>query len=412
MTISLNYYSNIPSPEKLRGKAQTSLQGFIPEINGHIHSPHSFSAFWNIEQAFQMAKQENISVLGINDFNTTDGYEEFAKLAGDYHIFPLFNIEFMALQSEEQRARIRINDPVNPGRTYLSGKGLRFPPTFSEKSRLKLEELQMESNRQTFQMVARLNEYLTSVHAGLEFDPEEIRQRLAKRMLRERHIAMAIRIALFEKWDSEREREEIMTLLFGGKKPVSPSRNLAAIENEIRNNLLKTGGPAYVPEDEKAFLSLREVTELIIDAGGIPCYPVLLDDPKGNFTEFENDWEKMADQLATKSIFMIELIPGRNSFTVLKEFVAFFDSKGFSITFGTEHNTPQLDPLTVSCRGKVPPDQMMKAVSFKGAAIIAAHQFLTANGEEGFPVHRFPTAEELHELAILGEKVIFEFTKK
>jgi hypothetical protein len=394
----------------LRRKAWNSRQDFIPEINGHIHSPHSFSAFRNIEQAFQMAKQENISVLGINDFNTTDGYGEFAKLAGSYRIFPLFNIEFMALQAEEQRAGIRINDPVNPGRTYLSGKGLRFPVLFSEKSWLKLEKLQKESNRQTFQMVGKLNEYLTSLHAGLEFDPEEIRQRLAKKTLRERHIAMAIRIALFEKWDSERGMDEMLTLLFGGKKPVSPSGNLAALENEIRNNLLKTGGPAYVPEDEKAFLSLGEVTEIILDAGGIPCYPVLLDDSKGNFTEFEKDWEKMAQQLADQSIYMIELIPGRNSFTVLKEFIAFFDSRGFTITFGTEHNTPQLDPLTVFCRGMVPPDQMMKSASYKGAAIIAAHQVLTANGEEGFPVHRFPKPEELHELEILGKKVISEFT--
>lgn len=408
----MNYYSDIPSPELLRRKAWNGRQDFIPEINGHIHSPHSFSAFRNIEQAFQMAKQENISVLGINDFNTTDGYEEFANLAGNYRVFPLFNIEFMALQSEEQRAGIRINDPVNPGRTYLSGKGLGFPVSFSEKSRLKLEKLQMESNRQTFQMVGRLNEYLTSIDAGLEFDPEEIRQRLAKKTLRERHIAMAIRIALFEKCDTESGRTEMLTLLYGGKKPVSPSGNLAALENEIRNNLLKTGGPAFVPEDEEAFLSLSEVTELILDAGGIPCYPVLLDDSKGNLTEFEKDWEKMADQLAEKSIYMIELIPGRNSFAVLKEFVGFFDSRGFGITFGTEHNTPQLDPLTITCRGMVSPDLMMKAVSYKGASIIAAHQFLTANGEEGFPAYRFPTPVELNKLEILGKKVISEFTNK
>jgi hypothetical protein len=53
---------------------------------------------------------------------------------------------------------------------------------------------------------------------------------------------------------------------------------------------------------------------------------------------------------------------------------------------------------------------MMKSVSYKGAAVIAAHQFLTANREEGFPAHRFPTPEELKELELLGKKVISEFT--
>ena len=74
----------------------------VPEINGHIHTPHSFSAFESIEQAFLLAKSEGVSVLGINDFYTTDGYDEFAALAAKHKVFPLFNIEFMALQSHLQ----------------------------------------------------------------------------------------------------------------------------------------------------------------------------------------------------------------------------------------------------------------------------------------------------------------------
>ncbi len=99
----------------------------LPRVNGHIHTPHSFSAFTTMKQPFAMAMQEKVAVLGINDFYTTGGYPEFAALALEHHVFPLFNIEFMALQPEEQRQGIRVNDPVNPGRTYLSGKGLKFP---------------------------------------------------------------------------------------------------------------------------------------------------------------------------------------------------------------------------------------------------------------------------------------------
>ena len=75
----------------------------IPRINGHIHTPHSFSAFTDIEQPFKMAKEEGIRILGINDFYTTDGYDEFAEFAKAYKIFPLFNIEFMALQKLLQK---------------------------------------------------------------------------------------------------------------------------------------------------------------------------------------------------------------------------------------------------------------------------------------------------------------------
>jgi hypothetical protein len=383
----------------------------VAGINGHIHSPYSFSAFSSMEQPFRMAKQEGISVLGINDFYTTDGYTEFADLALHFKVFPLFNIEFMALQKEEQQSGMRVNDPVNPGRTYLSGKGLRFPVRMSLPNQEKLAALQRESNLQTYQMVDRLNQFLVRTTTGLQFDASEMQAKLARNLLRERHIATAVRIALFEKFRDEAEITEKLTEIFGGKAPKSPFGNFAGLENEIRNNLLKSGGPAYVPEDEKAFLNLEEVTGLISDAGGIPCYPVLLDDVKGNFTDFESDWERMASLLLEKGIYMVELIPGRNDYAILKKFISFFHSRGFVITFGTEHNTPQLDPLTVSCRGGVPLDEELLQINTEGAAIIAAHQYLTANEKTGFPVRHFPTLAELKKLENLGKNVINRFTR-
>ncbi len=381
-------------------------QNAVPKVNGHIHTPYSFSAFENMEQPFRMAYEESIVALGINDFYTMDGYAEFADQALKHHIFPLFNIEFMALQKEEQQKGIRVNDPVNPGRTYLSGKGLRHPATLSGHNREKLEHLQMESNLQTYRMVDKLNHFLSTTSTGLVFDAAELQQRLAKNLLRERHIAMAIRIALAENFPGEMAMTVALTELFGGTPPKSPLSDPAALENEIRNNLLKAGGPAYVPEDEKAFLSLDEVIDLITDAGGIPCYPVLLDDAKGNFTDFERDWVRMAVYLISKGIFMIELIPGRNYFHILKEFVTFFRSHGFVVSFGTEHNTPRLDPLTISCRGGVPLDKELMRINYQGAAIIAAHQYLVASGKSGFPATHFPKQAEIAALETLGHTVI------
>ena len=129
----------------------------------------------------------------------------------------------------------------------------------------------------------------------------------------------------------------------------------SALENEIRSNLLKSGGAAFVEEDENSFLELKKIIKIIIKAGGIPCYPVLLDDPSGKFTEFETDPEKLYASLKHLGIECIELIPGRNDFTILKNFVEFFHNKGFIITFGTEHNTPEMIPLTVTTRGSVAP---------------------------------------------------------
>lgn len=399
------------STDELR-QAPGSQLSLLPGINGHIHTPYSFSAFSGMEQPFLQAREEGISVLGINDFYTTDGYSDFAALALQYRVFPLFNIEFMALQRDEQQKGLRVNDPVNPGRTYLSGKGLRFPVSMSEASLHKMKTLQEESNLQTRKMVERLNLFLSTTSVQLHFDAEEVREKLARNLLRERHIAQALRLALAERFPEETPFREALTEIFGGKTPVSPLTNLATLENEIRNNLLKAGGPAFVPEDEKAFLSLEEVIALIHDAGGIPCYPVLLDDPKGHFTDFENDWEGMASTLAQKSIFMVELIPGRNDAAILSDFVRFFDQRGFSITLGTEHNTPQPDPLTVTCRGKVALPDPLRQINYRGAALIAAHQYLVANGQKGFPATRFPSPEEKRALEELGMQLIATFTQK
>jgi len=111
-------------------------------VNGHFHTPFSFSAFTEMEQAFQMAEAEGVQVLGINDFYTTDGYNEFSALAKKYKIFPLFNIEFMSLQKDLQEANVRVNDPSNPGRTYLSGKGLTAPLVLADKQKKLLKSVQ------------------------------------------------------------------------------------------------------------------------------------------------------------------------------------------------------------------------------------------------------------------------------
>ena len=348
-------------------------------------------------------------MLGINDFYTTDGYNEFADLAQKNKIFPLFNIEFMALQKDLQNEGVRVNDPSNPGRTYFSGKGLRQPSQMGRISTAKVKELQVESNRQTFEMVKKLNLFFKENEIDIQFNALEIQNRLAKNLFRERHIAQAIRIAVFEKGQSESERMELLTKIFSGKAPKSALNNNAALENEIRGNLLKAGGAAFVPEDPKAFLSFEEVREIIIDAGGIPCYPVLLDFGNGNFTDYEADKENLLETLKNKGVFSIELIPGRNDFNIMKEFVTYFDQHDFVVTFGSEHNTPQLDPLKITCGGGVDLDEDLKRINFEGTAVIAAHQYLIAKGKEGYLKNGIAKTKEKEYFVELGKAVIAKF---
>lgn len=409
-TMDKNIFSGFPTENELIDWYKNQPPKEVPNINGHIHTPHSFTAFSSIEQAFELAKAEDVSVLGINDFYTTDGYDEFAELAQQHKIFPLFNIEFMALQNDLQAIGIRVNDPSNPGRTYFSGKGLRQPASMSEKSFKKVRDLQVESNSQTYEMVDKLNAYFSEQAINIQFDANELQSRLAKNLFRERHIAHAIRIAVFEKEESDFGRAALLNTIFQGKEVKSAIDDLAGLENEIRGNLLKSGGAAFVPEDPKAFLSLEEVIEIIIDAGGIPCYPVLLDFGNANFTDYEADKEMLLKTLKSKNVFSVELIPARNNYEILKGFVHYFNKNGFVITFGSEHNTPKLDAMKISGGGGIDLDDELKQINYEGTAVIAAHQYLLANNKEGYLTPDGIAKTEQKEYFVeLGKAVIAKF---
>lgn len=382
----------------------------VHDVNGHFHTPYSFSAFRDLRQVFEMAKEENVNVLGINDFYTMAGYEEFHDRAIDFQIFPLFNIEFMGLMREEQKQGIRINDPDNPGRVYFSGKGLDYPVSLDGNQAKKLENVKNESQEQALKMIELASLALHKVDPDLSLNPSEILENLTMGMIRERHIARAIRIKIFDKYKSTEERKSFLAKLYDGKESKVNIENTSAIEGEIRGKLLKSGGVAYVKEDIKAFLDIDEIIRIITEAGGIPTYPVLLDDKSDNFTDFERDKEDLFKSLTAKNIYSMELIPGRNDFSQLKEFVNFFHDRNFIITFGTEHNTPELIPIKVTTRGGIEPDEDLKFINFEGACLIAAHQYMRAKGEEGYIERNGkPKINEKDEFIELGNAVIEYF---
>jgi predicted metal-dependent phosphoesterase TrpH len=380
----MNILQNYPNPQELLNWYASLKKDNLYKVNGHIHTPFSFSAFTDIAQIFEMAKKENIKVLGINDFYVTDGYSFFYEQALKDSIFPLFNIEFIGLLKEEQANHIHINDPNNPGRCYFSGKGLNYPFKLSNDLLTKLNAVIKESQVQVQGMIDKTNQWFAEINIGIKLDFNAIKKKFAKELIRERHIAKAIRFAVYEKASSEADRKTLLQKIYGGKDTKVNINDVNALENEIRGNLLKAGGKAFVEEDEKAFMSIDEIIKIIQAAGGIPCYPVLLDDKNGHYTEYEANKENLYEELTKRNIGCIELIPGRNDFNHLKNFVKFFYEKGFIINFGTEHNTPDMIPLTCDTRGNKPLDEELNKISYEGACIIAAHQYLRTKGIPSF----------------------------
>jgi hypothetical protein len=382
--VKKNFLTSFPAAEEILTSRRPDADHVKIEANGHIHTPYSFSAFENIRSVFDIAMKEGVNVLGINDFYVTDGYKAFHDGCTANGIFPLFNIEFIGLMKQEQKAGIRINDPNNPGRIYFCGKGLDHPFHLSPENLQALNLVKEETQKQLRVMLFRLNDLIAVKYPALKLEFDAVKKRYAMEMVRERHIARALRELASESFSSLSDRTEFVESLCGGRRIKSGFDNPASLENEIRSNILKAGGTAFVEEDENSFLAVASIIDIITEAGGIPCYPVLLDDPSGKCTEFEADAEKLHRSLEVLGVGCIELIPGRNDHDILEEFVRFFDEKGYIVTFGTEHNTPEMIPLTVTARGNRPLSPELKQTSLKGVSVLAAHQYLRAKGEQGY----------------------------
>lgn len=356
----------------------------IHSVNAHLHTPYSFSAFNSIEQALDLAVDEKVKVVGINDFNTTDGYLVWNQECRKRGLYPLFNIELISLNKEDQSNSIKVNDPNNPGRTYLSGKGLTFPVVLKEPYLSQLKKVKEESNHHVGRICIKLNELLVSSGAPFLISFDEALSTLTKGSIRERHLAKALRIKASDTFNTEAELSSFYVNLFGGKALKSNCNNFAGVENEIRGNLLKAGGGAFVPESAEAFPDMEVVRKIILNAGGIPTYPFLGDDANGNFTDFEHDKVKAVETLKNRGFASAEFITTRNTVNVLEEYASYCWENGLVVTFGSEHNTPAMEPITLFAAKGTELTPMLKDLNYKGACIIAAHQELVRQGKKGY----------------------------
>ena len=386
------------------------LQCPIPS-NLHIHTPYSFSAFTDISQAVKLACEQGVFILGISDFNTTKGYKSFTEECQKAGIFPAYCMETIALSVDDQKAERRWNDPNNPGRIYFCGKGLRYPIHSSQHVRDTLLQIAQALEKRIRQMIDKLNRHLGSVVSDIQLDYDHIRDTMTEGTVRERHLAKYLSSAIAKAFPNSVEKAEILKSLYGTESQVDITDDVA-IQNELRSNLLKAGKVAFVEENPEAYLSLDGAKSLMLETGGIPCYPVLADGTKGELTEIERSPESLCDELLQRGVYCAEFIPTRNDINLLREYISVFEKKGIILTTGTEHNTPLMEPIEPSCRDGVELDQMLKEAFWKGACVVAAHQYLTSVGRAGYvDASGNRTDEEIERLESIGRSVIAYYLK-
>ena len=130
------------------------------------------------------------------------------------------------------------------------------------------------------------------------------------------------------------------------------------------------------------FVGFDHAYRLILALGGIPCYPTLADGVQP-ITQYESDIAGLVADLKGRGVVCAEFIPLRNTPEVLSQYVRAMRDAGLFVTAGTEHNTLDLLPIAPTCLDDAPIPDDIQEIFWEGACVVAAHQYLTIQGQTG-----------------------------
>jgi len=357
-----------------------------PIVNTHVHMPPNFSAFDTPEEAVRIAAAEGVAAMGTSNYYDFNVYKRFATAAVEAAIVPLFAFEIITLIDDLPDGGMLINDPTNVNRMYLCGKALSRIDSPVASAASSMAAMRAASDDRIRRMTALIAARCAGAGLAGDVTDRGIAATVADRCgapvewvsLQERHVAQAFQEMLFRDVATG-VRAEVLGRLFGAPTSVDTT-DPAAVQDAIRSNLMKAGKPAFVPE---AAISFHDAYRLILELGGIPCYPILADGASP-ICPFEDPPDELAERLLSRGIYCAELIPVRNRSEVIDRYVATLRGAGIVVTAGTEHNTRRMIPVEPMALGGERLSDAAREVFWEGTCVVAAHQESTAAGRPGY----------------------------
>jgi len=388
-------------------------------FNTHLHVPPNFSAFTTVEDAVETSAREGVKVIGTSNFHDFGVYDRFDAAARRLGLKALFGLEFISVLEDELRAGVTVNDPANPGRAYICGKGIPAPTQPSPASKAFMDAAKVSNEARTTRMVDQVRELFADAGLRVHVTYTSIVKAVAARaevptewvVLQERHVALGFQEALFAELPIE-ERDVFLGRLYGST-PKADSGDAVAVQGELRARLMKAGRPAFVDETPVPF---SDALGFIRGLGAIVVYPTVADgaDP---VCGYETPVEDLIARLGDHHIYGAELVTVRNSPACVDEYVKAWRDAGIFVTAGTEHNTLERIPVEPTCVGGVPISEASLDILWEGVCVVAAHQQRVQDGETGYVDSAgtlnpgFPDAESrISYFAELGAHLIHEAT--
>ncbi|MEM7235169.1 MAG: hypothetical protein AAF517_23525 [Planctomycetota bacterium] len=363
--------------ELRRSSADLGADVRLGGINTHIHTAKSFSFFDSASDAAWSAYGAGVEVFGINDHYTIDGHPEFREACSVLGIVPTFSMEAVAMWAEAEEAGATVNDPDNPGRTYLTSKGVTRAMAPDSAGRRDLDTMNAALLARNREITARVDGLIKAQHgpdAALSFD--DVLALTPHGQPTERHVSQALALWIERHYADATARKSFVEELTSAEISTEALADAASFQNFLRAKLIKSGGAAYVDESPEAFIPIERMVSLGLDLGAVPTYPVL-----GNpITPWEEDLGVLFDRLAALRIHAIEVIPNRNTRERLRDICDTAASRSIPVVNGTEHNTKS----PVDLVDKFFFDDEFRPHFERGANVLLGHQELRARGEDGF----------------------------
>ena len=298
-----------PSTRKqcLETLAKLAEDGFVQlpnrreTANLHCHTFFSYNGYgYSPSHIAWLGRKLGAKFMGIVDFDTLDGVDEFLKACQLVNIYGTTGMETRVFIPEYSNKEI--NSPGEPGVSYHMGVGFTKSSASAQAADL-LENIRKRSEERYRGMLNKINDYLDPLIVDYKADalPKTPNQNATERHLLE---------AIIEKSFSEIEN----THQFWSEKLDIPSDEIDNLVSKketfrslVRKKLMKRGGVGYTQPTENSFPLISEFHQVVIACGALPCVAWL-----DGTSEVEQDIENHLGLLIEKGAAAINIIPDRN----------------------------------------------------------------------------------------------------
>ncbi len=317
-------------------------------INLHVHTNESFSVFRNPTEAVWYAYREDIEYFGINDHYTIDGHDEFRLACEAAGIRPTFSIEAIAMDEVALKKWRRYNDPNNPGRCYLIGKGVVRKLLPGGKGQNLLVSMTGSIRERNRRITEKLNRYLTAHGCVITLTYNEVEALTPRGNTTERHVVQAFCERLNREFEDLRVRKQVYSDLLQCDVEDKTLMDAARLLTLVREKLVKSSKPCYVEEDSRAFTTMDNLVDLYLEYGSVPTYPFM-----GNpITEEEEYLESLIPKVMQNRLYALDIIDYRTEVRRAREIIEVANHYGLPVFIGTEHNTKEMVPLVGPVAGQ------------------------------------------------------------